>query len=448
MRITIVGTGYVGMVTGACFAEMGNHVTCVDIDARKLEQLRQGIVPIHEPGLEELIETNVPAGRLTFTHRLGDCLNESDVVLIAVGTPPNEDGSADLQHVIAVAREIGRNLQSPTVIVDKSTVPIGTADRVRATVQEQLDQRGLDLAFDVVSNPEFLKEGAAISDFMSPDRIVIGTLEETSRQLMRELYAPFSRHHDKLQFMGVRDAEMTKYAANAMLAARISFMNEIAAMCEHYGVDVENVRRGIGADQRIGYSFIYPGVGYGGSCFPKDVRAPISMAKEAGIETPLFQAIEARNRQQKSLLMRKIEDRFGKDLNGLTFAIWGLAFKPETDDVREAPALTMIELLMAAGASIKAYDPAAIESMKAALVDTDSSRLLFVDSAEQAVADANALIILTEWKEFRQPDFARLAQELADRIIFDGRNIYEPARVANFGLTYIGVGRSSDRLEA
>ncbi|MEX1237489.1 MAG: UDP-glucose/GDP-mannose dehydrogenase family protein, partial [Pseudomonadales bacterium] len=349
--------------------------------------------------------------------------------------------------VIAVAREIGRNLQSPTVIVDKSTVPIGTADRVRATVQEQLDQRGLDLAFDVVSNPEFLKEGAAISDFMSPDRIVIGTLEETSRRLMRELYAPFSRHHDKLQFMGVRDAEMTKYAANAMLAARISFMNEIAAMCEHYGVDVENVRRGIGADQRIGYSFIYPGVGYGGSCFPKDVRALISMAKEAGIETPLFQAIEARNRQQKSVLMRKIEDRFGKDLNGLTFAIWGLAFKPETDDVREAPALTMIELLMAAGASIKAYDPAAIESMKAALVDTDSSRLLFVDSAEQAVADANALIILTEWKEFRQPDFARLAQELADRIIFDGRNIYEPARVANFGLTYIGVGRSSDLLE-
>ena len=448
MRITIVGTGYVGLVTGTCFAEMGNTVTCIDIDETKLEKLRQGIVPIHEPGLEELVTENCAAGRLTFSPRLGETLNDSQVVFIAVGTPPNEDGSADLSHVLAVARQIGQEMTQPLVVVDKSTVPVGTADRVRQAIAGELAARGVDIAFDVVSNPEFLKEGAAVADFMSPDRVVVGTSDENSRRLMRELYSPFSRNHDKVQFMGVRDAEMTKYAANALLATKISFMNEIAAMCEHYGVDVEHVRRGIGSDPRIGYSFIYPGAGYGGSCFPKDVRALIAMADGMGLDSPLFRAVDARNQRQKTLMMEKICARFGFDLSGKTFALWGIAFKPDTDDVREAPALSMIKLLVEAGASIQAFDPKAVETSRMALGDIAGDQLKYMAGPMEAVKGADALLILTEWKQFRQPDFRRLAEQLTDRIIFDGRNIYDPAIVADYGLTYIGIGRSSEPYES
>lgn len=443
MRITIVGTGYVGLVTGTCFAEMGNNVTCIDIDEAKLEKLRQGVVPIHEPGLEALVKENTAAGRLTFNSRLGDVLNDSQVVFIAVGTPPNEDGSADLSHVLAVAREIGQEMQQPIVVVDKSTVPVGTADRVRAVIAGELDARAVDIGFDVVSNPEFLKEGAAVDDFMSPDRVIIGTSDENSRQLMHELYAPFSRNHEKIQYMGVRDAEMTKYAANALLATKISFMNEIAVMCEHYGVDVEHVRRGIGSDPRIGYSFIYPGAGYGGSCFPKDMRALIAMADNMGMASQLFQAVETRNQQQKTLMMEKICKRYGTDLTGKTIALWGIAFKPDTDDVREAPALFMIEQLTHAGARVHAYDPRAVETSRAALGNIARDKFDYAESQMAAVEGADALLILTEWKQFRQPDFRRLAELLADKVIFDGRNIYDPATVARYGLTYVGIGRSS-----
>lgn len=447
MRITIVGTGYVGLVTGACFAEMGNDVTCIDIDEAKLAKLREGIIPIHEPGLDALVAENYQAGRLSFSTRLADTLNESQIIFIAVGTPPNEDGSADLSHVLAVASEIGREMQQPIVVVDKSTVPVGTADRVHAAIAGELEARGVNIAFDVVSNPEFLKEGAAVDDFMSPDRIVVGTDVESSRQLMHELYAPFSRNHDKLQFMGVRDAEMTKYAANALLATKISFMNEIALMCEHYGVDVEQVRRGIGSDPRIGYSFIYPGAGYGGSCFPKDMRALVAMSESLGLEADMFRAVEARNQRQKTVLMDKIIRRLGDDLGGKTFAMWGLAFKPETDDVREAPALVMIEALLAAGANLRVYDPRAMETARAALADVDMDRIAFVAGPMMAVEGADALVIMTEWKQFRQPDFRKLAAALKDKLIFDGRNIYDPAIVANYGLRYVGIGRSSEAFE-
>lgn len=448
MRLTIVGTGYVGLVTGACFAEMGNTVTCVDIDENKLEKLRRGIVPIHEPGLEDLVKENSAAGRLMFSSRLADTLDDSQAVFIAVGTPPNEDGSADLSYVLGVARQIGQEMHNPIVVVDKSTVPIGTADHVREAIAGELKARGNRIEFDVVSNPEFLKEGAAVADFMSPDRVIIGTNSEKSRRLMRELYAPFSRNHEKIQYMGVRDAEMTKYAANALLATKISFMNEIAAMCEHYGVDVENVRHGIGSDPRIGYSFIYPGAGYGGSCFPKDMRALISMAEGAGMKSQLFEAVEARNQRQKTLLMDKIRRRYGDDLTGKTFALWGIAFKPDTDDVREAPALVTITKLMEAGATVRAYDPKAVETARAALGLVDESRLQYLEGPMEAIVGADALIILTEWKQFRQPDFRELASALADKIIFDGRNIYDPDVVSNYGLTYIGVGRTSEPREA
>ncbi len=443
MKITIVGTGYVGLVTGACFAEMGNDVTCVDIDTAKLARLREGVIPIHEPGLDGLVKDNAAEGRLNFTSRLEDCLEPSQVIFIAVGTPPNEDGSADLSHVIAVAEEIGRKMQKPIVVVDKSTVPIGTADKVRAAIAAEQAARGVSIPFDVVSNPEFLKEGAAIEDFMSPDRIIIGTASDHSRRLMRELYAPFSRNHDKLQFMGVRDAEMTKYAANAMLATKISFMNEIAAMCEHYGVDVENVRKGIGSDQRIGYAFIYPGAGYGGSCFPKDVRALIAMAEAADVGAEMFRAVEARNQVQKTVLFAKIVQRYGDTLSGKTFAVWGLAFKPETDDVREAPALAMIEQLTQAGVNIRAYDPKARATARAALTAVVNSRVHYATSPEDAIAGADALVIMTEWKVFRQPDFRHLAARLRDKVIFDGRNMYDPDTIAGYGLTYHGIGRSS-----
>ena len=442
MRITIIGTGYVGLVTGACFSEMGNHVTCVDIDEQKLTKLRQGVVPIHEPGLAQLVEKNTAAGTLDFTSRIEDSLNQSQVVFIAVGTPPNEDGSADLSHVLSVAKQIGDKLTSPIIVVDKSTVPVGTADKVLEMITERLNQRGETIDFDVVSNPEFLKEGAAIADFMSPDRIVIGAAKESSFGVMSELYASFSRNRDKIQTMGVRDAEMTKYAANAMLATKISFMNEMALMCEKYDVDVENVRRGIGSDSRIGYSFIYPGAGYGGSCFPKDVRALVSMAEEQGVDAHIFSAVERRNQEQKTVLLNKIAERFGDDLSGKKVAIWGLAFKPETDDVREASALVMIRGLLARNATIAAYDPEAMETTKVDLGEL-SSRLEYTKDMYDAVVDADALLVMTEWKQFRQPDLSRLATELREKVIFDGRNLYDPAVVAKHGMDYIGIGRRS-----
>ena len=431
-----------GLVTGACFSEMGNHVTCVDIDEQKLTKLRQGVVPIHEPGLAQLVEKNTAAGTLDFTSSIEDSLNQSQVVFIAVGTPPNEDGSADLSHVLSVARQIGDKLTSPIIVVDKSTVPVGTADKVLEMITERLNQRGETIDFDVVSNPEFLKEGAAIADFMSPDRIVIGAAKESSFGIMSELYASFSRNRDKIQTMGVRDAEMTKYAANAMLATKISFMNEMALMCEKYDVDVENVRRGIGSDSRIGYSFIYPGAGYGGSCFPKDVRALVSMAEEQGVDAHIFSAVERRNQEQKTVLLNKIAERFGDDLSGKKVAIWGLAFKPETDDVREASALVMIRGLLARNATIAAYDPEAMETTKADLGEL-SSRLEYTKDMYDAVVDADALLVMTEWKQFRQPDLSRLATELREKFIFDGRNLYDPAVVAKHGMDYIGIGRRS-----
>jgi len=432
----------VGLVTGACFSEMGNHVTCVDIDEQKLTKLRQGVVPIHEPGLAQLVEKNTAAGTLDFTSRIEDSLNQSQVVFIAVGTPPNEDGSADLSHVLSVARQIGDKLTSPIIVVDKSTVPVGTADKVLEMITERLNQRGETIDFDVVSNPEFLKEGAAIADFMSPDRIVIGAAKESSFGVMSELYASFSRNREKIQTMGVRDAEMTKYAANAMLATKISFMNEMALMCEKYDVDVENVRRGIGSDSRIGYSFIYPGAGYGGSCFPKDVRALVSMAEEQGVDAHIFSAVERRNQEQKTVLLNKIAERFGDDLSGKKVAIWGLAFKPETDDVREASALVMIRGLLARNATIAAYDPEAMETTKIDLGEL-SSRLEYTKDMYDAVVDADALLVMTEWKQFRQPDLSRLATELREKVIFDGRNLYDPAVVAKHGMDYIGIGRRS-----
>ena len=421
---------------------MGNHVTCVDIDEQKLTKLRQGVVPIHEPGLAQLVEKNTAAGTLDFTSRIEDSLNQSQVVFIAVGTPPNEDGSADLSHVLSVARQIGDKLTSPIIVVDKSTVPVGTADKVLEMITERLNQRGETIDFDVVSNPEFLKEGAAIADFMSPDRIVIGAAKESSFGVMSELYASFSRNRDKIQTMGVRDAEMTKYAANAMLATKISFMNEMALMCEKYDVDVENVRRGIGSDSRIGYSFIYPGAGYGGSCFPKDVRALVSMAEEQGVDAHIFSAVERRNQEQKTVLLNKIAERFGDDLSGKKVAIWGLAFKPETDDVREASALVMIRGLLARNATIAAYDPEAMETTKIDLGEL-SSRLEYTKDMYDAVVDADALLVMTEWKQFRQPDLSRLATELREKVIFDGRNLYDPAVVAKHGMDYIGIGRRS-----
>ena len=442
MRITIIGTGYVGLVTGACFSEMGNHVTCVDIDEQKLTKLRQGVVPIHEPGLAQLVEKNTAAGTLDFSSSIEDSLNQSQVVFIAVGTPPNEDGSADLSHVLSVARQIGDKLTSPIIVVDKSTVPVGTADKVLEMITERLNQRGETIDFDVVSNPEFLKEGAAVADFMSPDRIVIGAAKESSFGVMSELYASFSRNREKIQTMGVRDAEMTKYAANAMLATKISFMNEMALMCEKYDVDVENVRRGIGSDSRIGYSFIYPGAGYGGSCFPKDVRALVSMAEEQGVDAHIFSAVERRNQEQKTVLLNKIAERFGDDLSGKKVAIWGLAFKPETDDVREASALVMIRGLLARNATIAAYDPEAMETTKVDLGEL-SSRLEYTKDMYDAVVDADALLVMTEWKQFRQPDLSRLATELREKVIFDGRNLYDPAVVAKHGMDYIGIGRRS-----
>lgn len=419
---------------------MGNQVACIDIDQAKLAQLREGIVPIYEPGLESLVHDNLKAGRLVFSDDLASAINDSEVVFIAVDTPPNEDGSADLSHVETVAREIGEVIVNPIVVVNKSTVPVGTAEKVQAVISGALAQRNAEVEFDVISNPEFLREGSAVKDFMFPDRIVVGTDNHKSRRVMDELYDAFAKKEDRIQYVGIRDAEMIKYAANAMLATKISFMNEVAVMCDAMGIDVENVRRGIGSDSRIGPSFIYPGCGYGGSCFPKDVTAMITMAKSAGIDGAILEAVESRNAQQKRVIVDKVIQHFGDDLTGKCFAIWGLAFKPETDDVREAPSLVIINELRNRGATIQAYDPEAIDTSRAELGDTN---IEYVSDSYAAIADADALIVVTEWREFKQPDFRRLSKTLKSGIIFDGRNIYNPERVANYGLKYEGIGRSS-----
>lgn len=443
MNIVIVGTGYVGLVTGACFAEMGLNVTCVDVDAEKISALQDGIIPIHEPGLEALVKTNYAEGRLHFTSSMSDAMQSSNIYFIAVGTPPGEDGSADLQHVLAVAREIGQKLENYAVIIDKSTVPVGTADKVREAIQIELDKRKVDISFDVVSNPEFLKEGAAVEDFMKPERIVIGSDSNKANEIMRQIYAPFNRNHERIVFMGVRDAEMTKYAANAMLATKISFINEIAMLCERLGVDVENVRRGIGSDQRIGYHFIYPGCGYGGSCFPKDVKALIHTAELADFHPTLLHAVEARNRAQKGVLFEKIIGRFGSNLAGLSFGIWGLAFKPGTDDMREASSVILIEALISAGAKVRTYDPVAMAVARNCFPAAwfDKGQLSFSEHQYAALQGSDALVLVTEWKPFRNPDFVAMKKIMKHPIIFDGRNQFDPSHVRAEGFEYAGIGR-------
>ena len=443
MNLTIVGTGYVGLVSGTCFAEMGNQVTCVDVDSKKVEKLKQGIIPIYEPGLEPMVKANHMEGRLQFTTSLPDAMENSNVYFIAVGTPPGEDGSADLKYVLAVAKEIGQNLKQYAVIVDKSTVPVGTADKVKATIQAELDERGVEISFDVVSNPEFLKEGAAIDDFMKPDRIVVGVESDKAEKVMAELYAPFSRNHDKVMYMGVRDAELTKYAANAMLATRISFMNELANLAERMDVDIEQVRRGIGSDPRIGYSFIYPGCGYGGSCFPKDVQALVRMGDEYGFETDVLKAVEARNYAQKNRLFEKITTRFGSDLTGLHFGVWGLAFKPGTDDMREATSIVLINALISSGATVTAYDPVAQDTARIEFPGDwfETGKLSFSQHQYEALQNASAMILVTEWKPFRQPDFEAMKRLMISSVIFDGRNQYEPAYVKEHNFEYYAIGR-------
>lgn len=443
MNLTIVGTGYVGLVSGTCFAEMGNRVYCVDVDEQKISGLQQGQLPIYEPGLENLVLRNHTEERLLFTTSLAKALEDSKIYFIAVGTPPGEDGSADLKYVQAVAREIGRLMTDYSIIVNKSTVPVGTADMVRATIAEELDKRGLQIPFDVVSNPEFLKEGAAIEDFMKPDRIIIGSDSEKARELMRQLYAPFNRNHERTMFMGIRDAEMTKYAANSMLATKISFINEIANLCELLGVDVENVRRGIGSDSRIGFSFIYPGCGYGGSCFPKDVQALIRMAQDVGFAPELLLSVEERNHQQKKWFSRHLTNRFGSDLSGLVFGVWGLSFKPGTDDMREAPAKTLIADLINTGAKVLAYDPVAMEIAQQELPQEwfASGALQLVANQYEALQAVDAMLLVTEWKPFRNPDLAAMRRSMRQAIIFDGRNQYDPDSIRSEGFEYIAVGR-------
>ena len=443
MKLSIIGTGYVGLVTGACFAEMGNDVTCVDNNAAKVAALRAGHMPISEPGLAELVRTNLDAGRLHFTTSLGEALCDTSIHFIAVGTPPGEDGSADLTHVLQVAHEIGRHMQSACIVVDKSTVPVGTADRVRSAIEQELAIRGLKLDFDVASNPEFLKEGDAVNDFMRPERIILGSMRPRTIETLKELYAPFTRSHDRLLVMGVRDAEMTKYAANAMLAVRISFMNEMASLCEKVGVDVENVRRGIGSDSRIGHAFLYPGCGYGGSCFPKDMRALAHMAALSGVDAGILRAAEARNQAQKHRLFEKIHAHFHGRLAGKVIGIWGLAFKPGTDDLREAPSLSLIERLLDANAGVRAYDPVAMDNARRSLPAAwlRSDKLELVDRQYDAPAGADALALVTEWKPFRRPDFAALRKLMALPVIFDGRNLYDPSQVRAAGFHYVGIGR-------
>ena len=439
MKISVFGTGYVGLVQGAVLAEVGHDVLCADVDARKIERLKAGVVPIYEPGLEAMVKHNHAEGRLGFTTGAAEAVAHARLQIIAVGTPSDEDGSADLSHVLEVAATIAEHMAEPKVVVVKSTVPVGTADRVRARVAAVLARRGVELGFDVVSNPEFLKEGAAVADCLRPDRIIIGTEDEGSEELLREVYAPFSRNHDKIIVMDVRSAELTKYAANAMLATKISFMNEIANIAERLGADVEAVRHGIGADPRIGTHFIYPGAGYGGSCFPKDVKALVHTARSTGFEPLLLAAVEARNDAQKRVLVEKIRRHFRGDLKGRAFALWGLAFKPMTDDMREASSRVLMEALWAAGARVQAYDPQAMEEAERLYGERADSMLC--GTKEAALRGADALIVLTEWQAFRAPDFELIRERLRAPVIFDGRNLYEPRRLARRGFAYYAIGR-------
>ncbi len=443
MRVAIFGTGYVGLVTGTCLAEVGHDVVCVDIDPAKVDGLNKGVVPIYEPGLSPMVRANHEAGRLRFTTDATDAISHGDVVFIAVGTPPDEDGSADLQYVLAVARTIGRNLDRACTVVNKSTGPVGTADKVRAAIEAELTARGVEVSLDVVSNPEFLKEGDAVKDCMRPDRIVVGASSPQAVEKLRRLYAPFNRNHERIVVMDVRSAELTKYAANAMLATKISFMNEIANIAERVGADVEQVRQGIGSDPRIGWHFIYPGAGYGGSCFPKDVQALARTAQQHGYAPDLLQAVESVNERQKGHLFELIQRHYdrGEDegVRGKTFAVWGLAFKPNTDDMREASSRRLLAELWEAGARVRAYDPEARE--EAARIFGERHDLVLCEDARAAIDGADALVVVTEWKQFRSPDFARLQEMLGDAVIFDGRNLYEPADVEAAGLAYYGIGR-------
>ncbi|GLI39177.1 UDP-glucose/GDP-mannose dehydrogenase family protein [Geobacter hydrogenophilus] len=444
MKICVIGSGYVGLVAGTCFAESGNTVICVDINQEKIEGLKQGLLPIYEPGLKELVLRNSTEGRLSFTNDLASAVKESLICFIAVGTPPGEDGSADLQHVLAVAREIGRNMEGFKIIVDKSTVPVGTADKVRRATQEELDRRGVAYEFDVVSNPEFLKEGAAIDDFMKPDRVVIGADNVRTAEIMKELYSPFMRKTNRLIVMDVQSAEMTKYAANAMLATRISFMNQIANLCERMGADVSAVREGIGSDSRIGYDFLFPGVGYGGSCFPKDVKALIKTAEECNYDFVLLKAVEDVNERQKGVLIDKMIAHFSKEcgaapLAGKTIAVWGLSFKPRTDDMREAPSIVIISKLLEMGATVRAHDPEAVKEAKKIFAD----RITCTSTNQYEILNgADALAIITEWNEYRNPDFERISASLTAPVIFDGRNLYNPRRMREIGFTYHSIGRN------
>jgi UDPglucose 6-dehydrogenase len=450
MKITIIGTGYVGLVTGACLAELGNDVFCLDVDQRKIDLLNKGGIPIHEPGLEEVVARNRAAGRLHFSTDVAASVAHGQLQFIAVGTPPDEDGSADLQYVLAAARSIGRHMDGFKVIVDKSTVPVGTADRVAAAIREELAARGAQTEFTVVSNPEFLKEGAAVEDFMRPDRIVIGHDDTPSgrraRELMKLLYAPFNRNHERTYWMDVRSAEFTKYAANAMLATRISFMNELANLADKVGADIEAVRHGIGSDPRIGHSFLYAGAGYGGSCFPKDVQAIERTARQYGQDLLILSAVEAVNERQKQVLGRKVVARFGEDLSGMRFAVWGLAFKPNTDDMREAPSRVLLQELIERGATVTVHDPVAMEEARRVLAmdlgEEKLSRIEFTEAPMDALNGAEALLIVTEWKAFRSPDFEEIKARLRNPVVIDGRNLYEPALMTGLGIEYHGIGRS------
>lgn len=436
MKITIVGTGYVGLVTGTCFSEVGIDVTCVDIDKKKIEDLENGIMPIYEPGLEPMVKRNQDKNRLHFSTSLKDSIKDSEAVFIAVGTPPGEDGSADLKYVLAVAREVGQHMNQYLVVVTKSTVPVGTAKKVRSAVQDELTKRGSNLNFDVASNPEFLKEGAAIQDFLKPDRIVVGVESEEAKKTMEKLYKPFLLNGHPTIFMDIPSAEMTKYAANSMLATKISFMNDIANLCEIMGADVNMVRKGIGSDSRIGTKFIYPGVGYGGSCFPKDVKALIKTADENGYQMKVLKSVEDVNEAQKSVLVTKVKKHFGNDLSGMTFAMWGLSFKPKTDDMREAPSIVIANQLMEAGAKVKAFDPVAMEEAKRDLGDT----ITYAKDEYDALVDADALLLVTEWPEFRVPNFDVVGKLLKNKVIFDGRNIYDREELRENEFTYFGIG--------
>ena len=439
MRITIIGTGYVGLVTGACFAEMGNKVICIDQDKVKIEGLKSGIIPIFEPGLTPMVNESYQKGALTFTTSIDEAINETEIIFIAVGTPQNEDGSADLTHVLKAAKEIGEKMNHPLIVVDKSTVPVGTADKVRATIQSALDRRNEDIEFDVVSNPEFLKEGSAIKDFMQPDRVVIGSENESSTNALKALYRPFTINRERFIQMDIKSAEMTKYAANAFLATKISFMNEMSNICERVGADVNMVRIGIGSDNRIGYKFIYPGCGYGGSCFPKDIKALGNIAENNGYTANILQAVEKVNTHQKRVLVQKITGKFGEDLNGKCFAVWGLSFKPGTDDMREAASIIIINGLLDKGATIKAYDPKAMKEAENHYFKKQSN-ISYCKDKYEALDGADALVLITEWKEFRSPDFDRISSLLKQSVIFDGRNQYDKNMLKKYGYEYYQIG--------